>query len=258
MRSMLLALMLAVVLVPTAFAGDGPGAALDVDHKPFDMLLKKHVKKGLVDYAGLQADRAALGAYLKTLAKADPGEMARNAKMAFYINAYNACTLEGVLATLPADRATWAAYSVTKVPGFWKKTTYVVGGQPLTLDTIEHKILRPRFEDPRIHFAVNCASAGCPVLRAEAFFPDRLSKQLDEQARLFVNDTTRNQIDPARRELRLSKIFEWFKGDFTQHTGTLQAFVGRYVSDPKLAEALGKPGWTVKHLEYGWSLNLHR
>lgn len=132
-----------------------------------------------------------------------------------------------------------------------------LGGTPgrmLSLNDIEHEILRKQFDEPRIHFAIVCASKSCPVLRTEAYRAKDLESQLDEAARTFIRDPSRNRFDPGSRVLRLSSIFKWFREDFERAAGTLPAFVARY-HDESSAVALRTGGLRVEFLEYDWSLN---
>ena len=208
---------------------------------------------------GLLADRKKLRSYLDQLADADWKKLKdRAARFAFWINAYNACCLEGVLQTLPADRARWGEYSVEDVSGFFGSRTYRVSGQLVTLDDIEHKTLRVQFADARLHFAIVCASVGCPLLRREAFVAGRLDQQLDEQARQFVGNPEKVRFDLEAREMKISKIFSWFEKDFLQESGSVARFLARYVSDGRLAESLRSQPWSIGYLDYDWDLNLKR
>lgn len=235
---------------------DNPSAR-PFDHSAFDALLRKHVDgRGQVDYAGLRADRAKLRAYLDQLGRADWEKLKdRKERFAFWINAYNACCLEGVLRTLPADRREWRDYSVRKVSGFFDALAFKVSGEQVTLDHIEHKVLRVQFGDARLHFAIVCASIGCPHLRAEAYVAGKLDAQLDAQARAFVADPAKVKIDAGKRQLRVSKIFKWFGGDFEKESGSVPRFLARFVSDERLARQLKQAKWDVGYLEYDWSLN---
>jgi hypothetical protein len=128
----------------------------------------------------------------------------------------------------------------------WHKKFFRIGGKEMSLDEIEHKILRKEFNEPRIHFAINCASVSCPPLRNEAYVAHKLNKQLDEQGRTFVNNPKYNKITPERVEV--SQIFNWFKGDFTKE-GSLIDYLNRY------AKVKIKPEAKVGHMKYNWNLN---
>ncbi len=224
----------------TARAGDAVYAAL----------LAWHVQGGLVDYQGLAADRAELETYLDHLAAIDPSPLDRAGRMAYWINVYNAWTLKLIVDHLPVD-------SIKDIGPFWATPWSLrfvrLADRTVTLDYVEHEVLRPRFRDPRIHFAINCASLGCPPLRPEPFVAERLDAQLDEQARAFINDPARTRLDGDT--LHLSKIFDWFEDDFGGKKGVL-AFVRRYAEGGLKAglEALGD-AVRLRHLDYDWALN---
>ena len=136
--------------------------------------------------------------------------------------------------------------SVPTVNTIWAKSWFQIGGEDFSLDKIEHKILRKDFNEPRIHFAVNCASISCPVLRAEAYEADKIDRQLDEQARIFLNDPSRNTITAGKIEV--SKIFSWFGGDFKKDQ-TLVEFIDRYVKEDLTDKT------KVRFAKYDWNLN---
>ncbi len=219
------------------------------DHAPWDAALKATVKDGRVDYAALSRD-ARVGEYVGRLAAFDPERLpTRAAKLAFWLNAYNALAVSGVLAHSPGLKS---VSDVAPDFGFFKAPNFKVGGKALSLNDIENGIVRKTFGDARVHAALNCASTSCPPLRAEAFQADALERQLDEQMRAFVRDPARNRIVAATGEVRLSSLFDWYKDDFNG----VAAFVARYLEPAdaaavKAAEAAGKIGF----LPYDWSLN---
>ncbi len=242
--------------------------ATAVDHSAWDALLKSHVSDGLVDYSALAANRAALDAYLTDLADAEPETLSRDEQVAFWANAYNARMVALVLDHYPirGRDSSHPASSVLQVPGIFKKLTARIGGRDLSLDAIEHQILRPRFAEPRIHAAIVCASGSCPELRAEAFTAERLEQQLDDQFRRFVTDPRRNRFDLSAGVAQLSKIFDWFGGDFAtpdaspalrraagKHAGAL-AFAAAYLPAGE-REAILAGRLRVEFLPYDWSLN---
>ncbi len=188
-----------------------------IDHAPYDQLLKKYVdKNGLVNYKSWQAnvvDRTALQNYLVELGKADPQQPAkREAKLAFWINAYNAVTIEGILQVYPTSSI---RNHTAKVWGYniWKNLYLYVGGKKFSLDSIEHQVLRPMGE-PRIHFAIVCASIGCPRLLNEAYNGERLEEQLTRNTTDFFSRAQNLQVDAAGNTLGLSSIMSWFGEDF--------------------------------------------
>jgi hypothetical protein len=231
------------------------------DHELFSVVLQDHVVLGLVDYAGVRQDQR-LSQYLDQLAKINPeGLPTRDEKLAFWINAYNAYTLKLVADDYPIksihDLGTGGriiGWLLKRSP--WDIRFAEVGGKDYTLNEIEHEILRPRFQEPRIHFAIVCAAVSCPPLRAEAYFPDRLGAQLDEQGRLFLADRRHNFFDLKRNRATLSPIFSWFKEDFGGDDESLIRFVASFL-DPSLARSLERDAgqWMVDDTDYDWSLN---
>lgn len=218
-----------------------------VDHAPWDALLKKYVDdNGRVAYRELRAqDRATLARYLDVLAQARVEGMTENEEKAFWINAYNAAIVNGVLNGLTAE-------GVLARQRFFRWYTVRVAGQGRSPDEIEHQILRKKFSDPRIHFALVCASTSCPKLRREAYVAERLDQQLDEAARAFINDPTRNHI--AAQRVALSMIFRWFAEDFVNAAGSVPDFVARFVDAEKRAVLHARKD-DLAYLEYDWTLN---
>ncbi|MBL8840210.1 MAG: DUF547 domain-containing protein [Planctomycetes bacterium] len=243
-------------------------AAAEFDHADFDALLKKHGRGDRIDYAALQADRAPLDAYLKRVALQPEAQLLawpRAAQMAFWINAYNALTLRTIIDAYPIEGSGLSGLrfpksSIRQLDDPWGKK-HTVAGAPRSLDDLEHQLLRKHFQDARIHAAVNCASIGCPPLRLEAFTAAALETQLDEQMRAFVADPLRNVVDPTKKKIALSAIFDWFGEDFgTKANGkegerALLAWLEKY----------GKPEWKaflasfdpddIDFLDYDWALN---
>ena len=222
-----------------------------VDHAPWDTLLRRDVKDGRVDYPGVQQQREVLDGYLAQLKLADPMSLpSKEAQLAFWINAYNACVFKGVLDHYPLR-------SVKDVKGFFEKIPYAIGGESLTLNELEAK--GRALGDWRIHFAVVCASSSCPILRAEAYVPERLEQQLTEQVGQFLRDPTRGlRVDEAKRMLWVSKIFKWYAKDFVRDgaltSETLLLVLHRYVDAAWLAQAQRRP-LALNFLEYDWTLN---
>lgn len=227
-------------------------AESSVDHEAWDQLLRAHVRDGLVDYAAIKADPASLEEYLAALASADPAGLSEPGERAFWINAYNACVVKGVLDRYPLE-------SVRDIAGFFDKIRYRVGGERLTLNQIEAR--GRALGDWRIHFALVCASSSCPPLRGEAYLPEQLEAQLAEQTRAFLADPERGlRLDG--RTLWLSQIFKWYAADFVPRAGTftrLQADrllpVIREYLPPELAQAVESARPSIKLLGYDWSLN---
>jgi Protein of unknown function, DUF547 len=245
--------------------------AFDASHAAWTTLLKKHVvlvdggKASQVRYAGMATDRAALKAYLDSLSAVSQASFdgwTKPQQMAFLINAYNAYTVELILTRYPKLESIKDLGSLLQSP--WKPKTISLLGNKVSLDNIEHDMLRARgrFDDPRVHFAVNCASIGCPALREEAFVADRLEAQLEEQSMRFMSDRTRNRYSPQSGKLEVSKIFDWFGEDFRLgHKGvtSLNAFLARYAVQladaPADREAVRGQKLSITFLDYDWKLN---
>lgn len=223
----------------------------------WNALLGKAVKTDGVDYSVIRKDRKTLDAYVKALEKAKAGKT-REEQIAFWINAYNALTVQQVLDTRkPGDKD----YSVYRsVKDFWKKRTWPVAGQKLTLDGIEKGILLKKYKDARVHFAVNCASWSCPALRDRLWKASTLDHDLTQATRIYLGDKRHNTFDIARREAALSKLFDWYRKDFErgmpEKSVKLQAFLAKYAPSDKLRRALTKgTAWRFKFNDYDWSIN---
>ena len=241
--------------------------AFDHGYTAWDALLKKHLrwlpdgKQSRANYKGFAADRAALKAVLDSLSavpKATFDGWSKSQQMAFLINAYNAFTVELILTRYPDLKSIKELGSFIQSP--WKKKFFTLLGEQRHLDWIEHEQLRPRYNEPRVHAAVNCASIGCPALRDEAFTATRLEAQLEDGMRRFLGDRTRNRIKGDKVEA--SSIFKWFREDFEQgHGGFKQvedvfAKYAEQLSDqPAEQAALKAKALGVNHLDYDWSLN---
>jgi hypothetical protein len=224
-------------------------ASVKVDNSVYAELLKKYVKEGVVDYQGFKNEETNLDQYLKVLEKTDSSKLSRNEQFAFYINAYNAWTIKLILSGYPGVKSIKEFGSLFKSP--WKKKLARIDGQIVTLDHIEHGILRPTYKDPRVHFAVNCASKGCPPLRSEPYRGDLLDQQLDEMARAFINDPRRHRLEG--KKLYVSSIFKWFKEDFNDD---IVGFFQEYAQgDLKKQLDSSREEIKVKYLSYDWSLN---
>lgn len=211
----------------------------------YDGLLKKHVdSKGNVNYKSLKTDISKLASYLSYLEKTSPQkEWSDNKTKAFWINAYNAYTLKLILENYPLK----SIMSIQKKgKDAWNISFVKVGGKKYTLNHIEHEILRKDFSDPRIHVGVNCASGSCPKLGNFAFTEENIDTELERLMTLFINDKNRNKI--TEKKIQVSKIFEWFKGDFTKN-GSLIDYLNNYSSTKINKKA------KIRFLEYDWSLN---
>ncbi|MDX1629587.1 MAG: DUF547 domain-containing protein [Fulvivirga sp.] len=245
-------LMVCILMVNVACsAQDRKTSPTPPSHDIWDQLTKKHVRAdGMVDYKGFIQDKDILERYLDLLSNnaPDPDTWSKEERLAYWINAYNAFTIKLIIDNYPVE-SIQDLHPTLKIPGVntvWHKKFFKIGGVETSLDEIEHDILRKKFDEPRIHFAINCASFSCPPLRKEAYKAEKLNKQLDEMAHRFINDEKRNKITPDNPEV--SKIFSWFTKDFTKH-GSLRAYLNKY-SDTKIKE-----GADIDYMDYDWRLN---
>jgi hypothetical protein len=228
------------------------------------------VKPPRVEYARLKADRASLdGAVAALDSEPARGESSwtRDRRMAFWINAYNALTLQAIVNHYPI-RGGWFSRgpspSIRQIPGVWTTLKWPVAGKTVTLDDIEHKILRPQFAEPRIHFAITCASVGCPPLAATPYRAETLSESLDGAARTYLASPHGIVVD--NRTLRVTSIFDWYGDDFVAQyaprlpgdgppkTRAILAVVAAF-GPPQAAALARSPDVTLRFLDYDWRLN---
>jgi hypothetical protein len=227
-----------------------PVCAADIDHGPFHTLLKKHVKKGLLDYKAF-VDCKDFKAYVALIGKTDPATLPnRNARLAFWINAYNALTINSVLPHWPGIKSVSNVYPKF---AFFDRKVQVIGGKKYSLNQIENKIIRPKFDEPRIHAALNCASISCPPIQPFAFTEKGLNKQLNRAFASFANDSSRNKVDGKTGQVRISQIFNWYGKDFTKAGGPAK-YLAKFVKDEKKKAAL-LGAKKVDFLKYNWMLN---
>ena len=220
-----------------------------VDSSIYAGLLGKYVKDGVVDYEGFKSEEVKLDQYLKVLEKTDTKTLSRNEQFAFYVNAYNAWTIKLILSGYPGIKSIKDLGSLFKNP--WKKKICRIDGEVIALDDIEHNILRPRFKDPRVHFAINCAAKSCPPVRSEPYRGGDLDQQLDEMTRAFINELESNRLEG--HTLYVSSIFKWFAEDFNKD---IVGFFLKYAKgDLKEQLEVNKEKIKVKYLDYDWSLN---
>ncbi len=219
-------------------------------HKGWNTLLNKHVDEaGNVDYKGFKSEEKALNEYLTVLSKNHPdNSWKRNDRLAFWINAYNAFTVKLIVKNYPVKSIKDLGGSIYKVNTPWDIKFIKIGEEVYDLNNIEHGMIRKEFSDPRIHFAVNCASVSCPKLRNEAYVGTTIDQQLEDQAKYFINNKVKNQIKSTKKA-KLSKIFRWYKGDFTSSGMSIVEYINQY-ADVKL-EADAK----IEFLDYDWDLN---
>ncbi len=253
-------------------------AQFDHEHKAWDALLKKHVvlvrggTASRVDYDGFGRDRASLKAYLDSLSSVTGAEFNawnRAQRMAFLINAYNAFTVEKILTRYPDIESIWDFGRFFGNP--FEDEFITLLGEPHSLDHIEHETLRKPgvYDEPRVHFAVNCASVGCPMLREEAYVAGRLEAQLEDQTQRFLSDRSRNRFDPVQGRLEVSRIFDWFKADWSSgyrgfrgklppvrsREQFLAQYADRLADDPAQQRIIREERATLAFLDYDWRLN---
>jgi hypothetical protein len=232
-----------------------PPPALPEFARLWDGLLRDHVKPGqingvsmaTVDYAALKAD-ARWPQTLDALAKApEPAASASAERMAYWINAYNILAAKAVVEAYPIE-------SITKIEGVWDKKVGSAAGREVSLNEVEHQILRP-MGDPRVHAALNCASLGCPPLRREAFVAARLDEQLADQTRVWLNDPNRGVRVREGDVVVLSELFNWFGNDFAPDIPGRLRWISRFLRDPAMREAVTRRGAKVESIPWDWRLN---
>ncbi len=225
-------------------------SAAPPSHQAWTSLLKKYVNsQGLVNYKGIIQHKSELQSYLDVLSANPPSDKwSKNDKIAYWINAYNAFTVKLIVDNYPVKSIKDIGLSV-QIPFVntpWQKEFFKIGGEDMKLDEIEHSILRKQFDESRIHFALVCASKSCPKLRTEAYEGSKLSAQLDDQAKDFLSNQSKNIITADK--LKLSKYFTWFKGDFTKHSGLID-YLNKYAPLKINSNA------SISYLDYNWNLN---
>ncbi len=248
------------VPIPLAAASvqDGP---FDHAHARWSAVLAAHLRDGRFDYRALAESRGELDQYLLDLRGVQREEFAawtREQRLAYWINAYNAFTVHLVLSRYPVESIQDIGTTTAPV---WKKEFVPLGHlygegttELISLDTIEHRILRPQFEDARVHAAVNCASESCPPLAPEAFRAEGLDAQLDARARAWLADAALNRFDAQARRAEVSAIGDWVEADFARDAGSVEAWIARY--GPESARWMADGGDVdLRHLEYSWKLN---
>jgi hypothetical protein len=238
----------------------GHAVAFDHGHAQWDALLKKHVqvldggKASRVRYAGMAADKPALERYLGELSAVKRVEFdrwTREQQMAFLINAYNAFTVQKVLTRYPDIKSIWDFGKIFGNP--FKDEFFFLLERKGSLDGIEQENLRKKYSDPRVHYALNCASVGCPMLREEAYVGARLERQLEEQAARFLSDRSRNRFAEGR--LEVSKIFDWYKEDFEPRPAYFARYARALADDPAGQALIAAGKAPIGFLDYDWSLN---
>lgn len=256
-----LAAALVLAAPPAAAQTPTPRDAPAFDHGTFSTLLAAHVDSaGLVDYDAFD-ESSRFDAYLEALAGADLDRLDADARLALWINAYNAWTIE--LINRHDERESIRNINKTlgfiKAQGPWKERLAQVADTTWTLDEIEHEIIRERFDEPRIHMALVCAALGCPPLRAEAYTGPELDAQLDDQTRRFLlHAPEKNRVDVADRTVHLSPVFDWFRDDFPEGRDAFGRWLAQWFPTGPERDLLQSGDFDVEHTEYDWSLNVRR
>jgi len=271
-----------VFIVPSVFSSKTLAAAPEMqgfDYSNFAETLKINVNDaGMVNYKKLKTEPQKLRTFVTELQHLDGKDFDKwsdNEKIAFWLNAYNALTLKAIIDNYPIKSSFFKSRiypknSIRQIAGVWDKITFKVMGQNLTLGHIEHKILRVKFDEPRIHMAMVCAAIGCPPLRNEPYAGAKLDEQLGDQTRRFLADSAKFKIERADKRIYLSPIFKWFAADFIKRYGPQKNF-GRHNKEESavlnfIASYLGNVQknyvldgkFKIKYLKYDWSLNEQR
>lgn len=264
MKKTIAGLLMLVSIVATSANADG----FDKAHSAWDKLVSRHAQwsangtTSSVDYAGFAKNSKSLDGYLDSLSKIDQGTFQawnKNDREAFLINAYNAATIKLILTRYPDLKSIKDLGGLFSSP--WKKEFVDLLGQRRSLDTIEHELLRGAsdYSDPRIHFAVNCASIGCPALRPEAYVGTKLRNQLQDQTDRFLKDHGRNRLASDGKSVQVSKIFDWYADDFDAHADGVGAFLADHADalglDAAKAQMLREGKLSIDFTDYDWSLN---
>ena len=220
----------------------------------YGLTLQTHVSQGRVDYKRLATNRGPLDQYLKKAASVDRSRFEKWGpahQLSFFINLYNAATLALIIDHYPVK-------SIKDIGGLfsnpWKRRVVRLFGEKISLDHLEHEIIRKNYPDPRVHVALVCAAAGCPVLRPSPYSGERLNEQLDEQMKIFMMDPVKNRIDAPRRTLHLSPIFKWYRSDFLEKT-SLAKYLAPYWPNAEKITPGEMETYRIEFTHYDWSLN---
>jgi hypothetical protein len=248
------------VLALALWANCALAQAFDHSHRLWNELLGKHVvvldggKASKLRYAAMTQDRAALKEYLEKISSVKESDFRRwtqPQQMAFLINAYNAFMVEKILTRYPDIKSVWDFGKLFGNP--FKDRFFTLFQKSFSLDEIEHETLRKKFREPRIHYVLNCASVGCPMLREEAYVAERLERQLEEQAVRFLSDRSRNRL--AAGTLEVSKIFDWYKEDFEPRAQYFAGHAKTLTDDLQGQRLIASGKAPLLFLEYDWALN---
>ena len=226
-----------------------------VDHNLWDYLLRTYIANGLIDYKGIKRDYL-FKIYLKQLADSDPTKLpTENDRLAYYCNAYNAFVIHGVI----VHKITSSVLDLKQKgeTDFFDINEHILAGETLSLNSLEHSLIRKEFAEPRIHMALVCAAISCPRIRPEAYLGNRLEQQLEDQARLFANNREYVNFEPHNKQLNLSSILNWYQDDFGEEPGVL-FFLHARVTDAEtrsgIEQAINNQA-QVAYISYNWNLN---
>ncbi len=214
-------------------------------YKPFNDALIGNVHNGNVNYKAIKANPN-FQVFIDSL-KDKPKFDNKDQELTYWINAYNALVIKGIL-----DGGSPSTFFSRQ--SFFKGDTYELAGMQINLNDLEHKVIIP-IGEPRIHFAINCASSSCPKLKPTVFEAQALDQQLADATYAFINDAMRNNFDSDTKTAHISKIFDWFEEDFVKHSGSVQKYLAQYVTDDSVANDLRAENYKIKYLKYDWSLN---
>lgn len=254
MKKIYFIIVLLGAILPSLFAGETPEADL---HSGFTTILQTHCSDSKVDYKLLKKNRKTLDNYIDKLSKislSNYQNWSKEEKLAFLINYYNAATLQLIIDNYPVK-------SIKNIGGFfsspWKIEFVQLFGEKHNLDYIEHELLRKNFSEPKVHFALVCASIGCPPLRNEAYTGSELWDQLNDQASIFLKDKEKNYWDAKSKTLYLSPIFKWFEDDFVKQSGLVYAYIQSFLPEDDRIQInrLTKGNPRIKYTKYDWELN---
>lgn len=240
----------AAVLIMISCGTSAPSSkSAPIEHTIWDKLLKEHVNdQGMVDYKGFKKDQEQLKKYLDLISNNAPGsKWSEDEKLAYWINAYNAYTVQLILDYYPLKSIKDIGSSI-KIPFVntpWDKKFIKIGGKEMDLNNIEHGIVRKQFNEPRIHFALVCAAMSCPPLRNEAYTADKLDKQLDDQGRAFLNNPRVNEV--SKDKASVSKILDWYGGDFKKKM-PIKDWINKYAKTNLQTN-------NITFKDYNWALN---
>lgn len=247
-------MLLAYACVLASVACTSHAETFDDSHSAYTALLQRYVSAGNVDYADVVAHRSDLDGYIQELSNVNLRRFQSwdaTTQLAFLINLYNAATLKLIVDHYPLDSIKDIGTLRTKP---WDLKIVRLFGKTVSLNTVEHKMIRRNYDDPRIHFALVCAARGCPSLRDEAYTGEKLDTQLDDQVRTFLADQQKNRVDLENRKLYLSPIFKWYKEDFQNRSKGPERFLSQFFVGAT-ADALRRERFSVRYTDYDWTLN---